>query len=262
MLLQVLAVDFSPDEQMLAVGVVSIPQDANSGRIYPGRVYLWRLENLSEPQVLEKESALKGVLTLDFRADGRYLATGDQGGNILIWDLVNNQPQRLYRHDDVWAWSVSFDPIGERLSSVGDDGSLYQVSLKGLLNPTPKPQNIPNIMLRALAYAPPVNPTLATAGNDQKVRLWNPENLDQRPVVLYGHDATVRTLAFSPDGALLASAGNDGVIRVWTVSLSALQKAACTRLVEPMSREVWQTYFDDREYQPLCETMLQEMITK
>jgi WD40 repeat protein len=55
---------------------------------------------------------------------------------------------------------------------------------------------------------------LASAGDDQTVRLW--DVITGRQVrCLKGHAGRVATVAFSPDGKELASAGDDRVIRIW-----------------------------------------------
>ena len=57
---------------------------------------------------------------------------------------------------------------------------------------------------------------LASAGQDDTVRLWDPASGKQEQVgdPLTGHTDSVTAVAFSPDGTLLASAGWDGV-QLW-----------------------------------------------
>ncbi|MET7486012.1 trypsin-like peptidase domain-containing protein [Streptomyces sp. NPDC005538] len=58
--------------------------------------------------------------------------------------------------------------------------------------------------------------TLASAGNDGTVRLWNPDT-GEEVRVLHAHAGAVRALCSLPTqhGALLASAGDDGIVRLW-----------------------------------------------
>ena len=58
---------------------------------------------------------------------------------------------------------------------------------------------------------------LASAGQDEKVRLWDPLTGSLR-AVLNGHTSDVDTLAFSPDGRTLASGSADGTILIWDVA--------------------------------------------
>lgn len=67
----------------------------------------------------------------------------------------------------------------------------------------------------ALAFDP-VNQTVASAGGDQSIRLWNAQT-GRLQSILKGHSATIRTLAFSPKGQFLASGASDKTTRVWDI---------------------------------------------
>jgi WD40 repeat protein len=59
--------------------------------------------------------------------------------------------------------------------------------------------------------------TLASAGADATIRLWDARTGRQLGGPLLGHKNQVTDVAFSPDGRMLASAGVDGAVWVWGV---------------------------------------------
>jgi WD40 repeat protein len=58
--------------------------------------------------------------------------------------------------------------------------------------------------------------TLATAGWDPTIRLWDVATAKERR--LEGHRGTVTSLAWSADGKTLVSGNNDGTALVWDVT--------------------------------------------
>lgn len=64
--------------------------------------------------------------------------------------------------------------------------------------------------------------TLATAGHDGSVRLWDLTTGDEI-AILRGHEREVQVVAFSPDGLTLASGSSDFTVRLWDVGTRAIR---------------------------------------
>ncbi|KAI9369148.1 WD40-repeat-containing domain protein [Aspergillus egyptiacus] len=80
-----------------------------------------------------------------------------------------------------------------------------------------------NAPIYSVHFDPNGKGRLATAGNDNNVRLWKVETVGQERKVTYlstlvKHTQAVNVVRFSPKGEMLASAGDDGNVLLWVPS--------------------------------------------
>jgi WD40 repeat protein len=125
-----------------------------------------------------------------FAPDGRTVGVGGSGHrvSVVLWDAAT----------------------GERQGLLADSGS----------EPTPghAPPAAPPVGEHALQTLPvvfsPNGKTLAAAGSDGVIRLWDVPSGKVR-FTFSGHVEGVTRLAFAPDGRTLASLGNDHALKFW-----------------------------------------------
>ena len=70
--------------------------------------------------------------------------------------------------------------------------------------------------VRSVAFSPDKE-TLATAGLDRTIQIWNLRSRHLARAPLKGHRDVIYTVSFSPDRQTLASGGGDGTILLWNV---------------------------------------------
>ncbi|QDV38805.1 WD40 repeat domain-containing serine/threonine protein kinase [Tautonia plasticadhaerens] len=214
--LGVSALAFSPDGLTLAaqgpdLGVAAFEVD--SGR-----------RRFSVEQPAEPPGPPVAVLDLAFSPDGLMLAAATAAHSILIWDARDG---RLLRHlPNAHAGPVAdveFSPDGLTLASAGFDGLIAFRDARAPAEGSSEGEGegegeailLPAHVgaIRDLVYSPD-GLTLASAGADGTVRLWDP--VGRRELDRLRPDCPdVAALAYAPDGSTLASAGIHHEVTLW-----------------------------------------------
>ncbi|MDQ7808647.1 hypothetical protein Q5425_33355 [Amycolatopsis sp. A133] len=182
-----------------------------------GTVRVWAMgdrdEFAGEPRVLRGHTGYAWSPVIS--ADGRYLAACGVDGLVTVWDLTTDAlPLVLRGHGGVVS-AVAFSPDGRLVAGAGDDGTV-RVWDRTSGNPDPvRALPLGGGAAQAVAFSPDGG-HLATGG-DGPVIVWNLAD-SAPPAVLSGHENTVESVAYSPDGRLLASAGADRTVRIWPVT--------------------------------------------
>jgi WD40 repeat protein/serine/threonine protein kinase len=111
------------------------------------------------------------------------------------------------------AWFGQWAPDGTRIATVAETGAVIWDAQTG--RPLCAPLRHRSSRLVHCAFSPS-GELLATAAEDQTVRLWNGHTGEAIGEPLLHSDVPLK-ISFSSDGRRLASASIDGTIRVWSV---------------------------------------------
>lgn len=138
-------------------------------------------------------------------------------------ELLAQQPLVSLSGHTAGVWAVALASDGRSLVSAARDGSVKvwnlpgateRVTLKVFEEPSGPDDKRRELYCAALASD---ERTLAAAGTDAEIRLWDLSTAKKLRTIV-GHQGAVLALAFSPDGKNLVSTGMDTVVRVWDVA--------------------------------------------
>jgi WD40 repeat protein len=85
------------------------------------------------------------------------------------------------------------------------------------------------------------------------VKIWDVNNMNNRPILINRHDSWVLSIAFSPDGKYLISSTEKGNIYNWPTHAFAMAEQMCGLVSRNLTQREWDTYVGyDVNFQKTC----------
>lgn len=147
---------------------------------------------------------------LAFSADGRYLASGDQAGQVRVWERQGQEFILLTTHNRSGCWieQLRWHPTKPLLAfNIKHTVEVLQVTTQSLVAKL----DFENSSVLCLAWHP-INGLLMVGGY-QSIKIWDSYNWQSEPVIVSIASASL-TIACSPDGQYLASGNLDRTITI------------------------------------------------
>ncbi|AUT03129.1 hypothetical protein CLI64_23465 [Nostoc sp. CENA543] len=190
------AVTFSPDNTI----IVSAGAEKT--------IFLWDVSGSGELGRLYGHSST--VRTIAISPDGKLMASGDDHGDLKIWNWQTRQEidQINIR---LPVRTLAFSPDSKTFVSGGDDCSVKLWDSYTRKEITTLAQHLESI--NTVIFSPD-GQIIASGSDDCTIKLWDVYRRKEISV-LKGHKEAVTSVSFSSDGRTLVSGSKDKTIRLW-----------------------------------------------
>lgn len=177
---------------------------------------------------------------LSVSKNGRFLVGAGNNGKVLIWDLENNNQERVVYETKDAITSVRFSPSGKYLVSGNREGEVTILEpVTGQINRT---FSEIQATIRDIEFSPD-GQFMAVASLDGTLRVWNMNNLKLQPLVLSGLGDWAAALDFTTDGEYLLGGGfKSGEVRVWPINIKQMAEKLCNHINRDLTNDEWEIY--------------------
>lgn len=151
-----------------------------------------------------------------FSHDNRFLASGGDGGKIMIWDVKSGACLRKIDVGEVSIEGIVFSPNDRHVVSLTYDKDviIWESSTGLCLNKLRRDSH--NNWTRSCAFSSD-GKHIVSGSEDNSVKIWDASN-SACLHALPGHEGRVTSVAVSPaesDRLIVASGSDDGMVKIW-----------------------------------------------
>jgi WD40 repeat protein len=203
------AVAFSPDGKR----ALSASEDKT--------LKLWDLAAKKEIRTLKGHQA--EVYAAAFSPDGRFALSGSEDKTVRLWDVTTGKEICTFTGHDTAVYAVAFSPDGRFALSGGADGTLKLWDVAALREVRER-RSVPDYLkgvTQVGLLGQLANLVGVEAAQQQIPRIGIPSALR----TFTGHEKSVTSVAFSPDGRHILSGSRDHTLKLWDVETGKLVRS-------------------------------------
>ena len=164
------------------------------------------------------------VQCLSWSPDGALIALGSRKPSVSIWDAASGERRAALARFKGRVEALAWSPDSSLLACGSNLGELRLASRASAWAETPLDTGT-HAEINELAFSHD-GAELASAVSDYTTRIWDPASGEQL-ATLGGHSLGVRSVAWTPDGALITGS-LDGTGRLWARSMRSKRRYAQT----------------------------------
>jgi WD40 repeat protein/energy-coupling factor transporter ATP-binding protein EcfA2 len=177
-----------------------------------GYIMKWDVRNPGETYSLIKENELVNRI-LALSEDGRWLACGNEDGEIQLFTTQDDSIYTTLRGHDKMVLSLDFTPDGKKLISSGNDKKILEWDMESFTSKT------------IFEYKEPINTidlspdgkVILGGSQDGKILVWNRAS-DDTVKTLYESKSAVKVVKYNNNGNYLAFGNQDGSLIIWDMN--------------------------------------------
>jgi len=193
------AVAISPDQKT----ILSVSGD--------GKLIKW---NAASYEKLWEVKTKESLFSVAIHPKLPVAATGGDKGTTWIWDVESKKLVKILKGHKQTVWQMCFDPTGEFLYSVSQDGS---VKIRSVINwKVVKDDKHPGDVLQRAIDISKNNQYLAIGDGDGVITVFDVDTFSVL-TCWRAHDSVIRDLAITPDAKKIISVSQDGYVNVFNL---------------------------------------------